>query len=480
MPNTLYPSFGLLLVDDEPSFLRSLSIALERNGGINNIQRCQDSREVMSILARGDIRLVTLDLTMPHLSGETLLKQIVEEHPEVGVIVISGLNQVETAVNCIKLGAFDYFVKTDEPDRLIAGIRRAIRLQELRCENLAMRKRFLNDTLERPDAFEHIVTRDKGMRSVFQYLESVAVSRQPILICGESGTGKELVARAAHTLSGRSGPLVCVNVAGLDDSMFADTLFGHSRGAFTGANQERAGMIERAAGGTLLLDEIGDLSLASQVKLLRLLQEGEYYPLGSDRPKRLQARVLVATHQDLAKKQASGEFRKDLYYRLKTHRVSIPPLRQRKGDIPLLLEHFLKEAADELGKSAPTVPRELPVLLSNYGFPGNVRELRAMVYDAMSVHRSRMLSMDVFKRAIDISHEEAVATADMHSVFMPDEPLPRLGEVADLLVLEAMKRAEGNQSIASRLLGVSQPALSKRLKRLNHQPEAAARDLEPL
>ncbi|MBR9885157.1 MAG: sigma-54-dependent Fis family transcriptional regulator, partial [Oceanospirillales bacterium] len=245
-----------------------------------------------------------------------------------------------------------------------------------------------------------------------------------------------------------------------------DTLFGHERGAFTGANQSRGGMIEQAAGGTLFLDEIGDLSMASQVKLLRLLQEGEYYPLGSDRPKRMQARVLVATHQDLAKKQASGEFRKDLYYRLRTHLVRIPALRQRKQDIPLLLEHFLSEAAEELGKSKPTIPRELPVLLSNYSFPGNVRELRAMVYDAMSVHRSRMLSMDVFKRAIDAeaaeSLEEATAT---RTVFMPDEPLPSLHEVADLLVEEAMRRAEGNQSIASRLLGVSQPALSKRLKR---------------
>lgn len=467
MANGVYPSFGILLVDDEASFLRSLSIALERSGGITNIQRCQDSREVMAILERENIGLVTLDLTMPHLSGESLLAQIVEEHPEVGVIVISGLNQVETAVNCIKLGAFDYFVKTDEPDRLIAGIRRAIRLQELRQENQELRKRFLYDTLERPEAFAHIVTGDKGMRSVFQYLESVAVSRQPILICGESGTGKELIARAAHTLSDRTGPLVCVNVAGLDDNMFADTLFGHERGAFTGANQPRAGMIERAAGGTLFLDEIGDLSLASQVKLLRLLQEGEYYPLGSDRPKRIQARVLVATHQDLSKKQASGEFRKDLYYRLRTHLVRIPPLRQRKQDIQLLLEHFLTEAAEELGKSKPTIPRELPVLLSNYRFPGNVRELRAMVYDAMSVHRSRMLSMDVFKRAIDGHYDEIndVMTEE-RAVFVPDEPLPSLSEVADLLVQEAMRRAEGNQSIASRLLGVSQPALSKRLKRL--------------
>ncbi|MBB3230687.1 DNA-binding NtrC family response regulator [Halomonas stenophila] len=465
----LYPAFGLLLVDDEPSFLRSLSITLERSGGINHLHRCQDSREVMDILARENIGLVTLDLTMPHLSGEELLRRIVEEHPDVGVIVISGLNQVATAVECIKHGAFDYFVKTDEQDRLIEGIKRAIRLQELRQENLELRRRFLNDTLERPEAFADSITDDKAMRSVFQYLESVAPSGQPLLIGGESGVGKELIARAAHALSGRRGPLVCVNAAGLDDNVFADTLFGHQRGAFTGADQARAGMIEQAADGTLFLDEIGDLSPASQVKLLRLLQEGEYYPLGSDRPKRMRARIVVATHHDLDARQREGTFRKDLYYRLRTHQVQIPPLRRRKGDIPLLLDHFLAEAADDLGKSRPTYPPELPVLLANYDFPGNVRELRAMAYDAMSVHRSRTLSMEVFKRAIDPTQAHP-APADNSpvegAVFTPDAPLPTLHEVADLLVREAMRRAEGNQSIASRLLGISQPALSKRLKKM--------------
>ncbi|MEQ5836305.1 sigma-54 dependent transcriptional regulator [Marinobacter sp. NFXS9] len=466
MTKNLYPSFGILLVDDEPSFLRSLGIALERGGGINNVFRCQDSRDVLDILDRERIGLVTLDLTMPHVSGERLLTRIVEDHPDVGVIVISGLNQVETAVRCIKQGAFDYFVKTDEQDRLIEGIRRAIRLQELREENQALRQRVLSDTLEHPEVFAPIVTDDKGMRALFKYLESVASSSEPVLICGESGTGKELFAQAVHTLSRRKGPLVSVNVAGLDDNMFADTLFGHQRGAFTGAETSRAGMIEQAAEGTLFLDEIGDLSVASQVKLLRLLQEGEYYPLGSDRPKRLRARVVVATHQDLAQKQSRGEFRKDLYYRLRTHPVYVPPLRQRKQDIPLLLEHFLEEAAEALGKVKPTVPRQLPVLLSNYDFPGNVRELRAIVYDAMSVHQSRMLSMEVFKRAIHFNSEESESGAmEPRPVFVADAPLPTLDSVADLLVDEAMARAEGNQSIASQLLGISQPALSKRLRK---------------
>ncbi len=196
------------------------------------------------------------------------------------MIILSGLNQIDTAVNCMKLGAFDFFVKTVEEERLIRGIQRAIQMIDLQRENREMRSRFLHDKLEHPEAFAEILTRDKAMRSLFQYIESVAGSPQPILISGESGVGKELVARAIHRLSGRQGRLVAVNVAGLDDNVFSDTLFGHTRGAFTGADTTRRGMIEQAAGGTLFLDEIGDLTLASQVKLLRLLQEGEYYAAG--------------------------------------------------------------------------------------------------------------------------------------------------------------------------------------------------------
>ncbi len=472
MSDSLYPSFPILLVDDEPAWLRSLSMTLAVSG-INNTVRCTDSRKVLDILAEGEVPLVLLDLNMPHLGGEALLERIVEEHPGVGVIIISGMNQIETAVGCIQRGAFDYFVKTVEEDRLVTGVQRAIQVIDLQRENRALRSHFLNDRLECPEAFSDIVTADKGMRSVFQYLESVARSRQPLLITGESGTGKELVARAVHTLSGCKGPMVSVNVAGLDDNVFADTLFGHVRGAFTGADAARKGMIEQAAGGTLFLDEIGDLSIPSQVKLLRLLQEGEYFPLGSDQPRRISARIVFATHHDLKARQAAGSFRKDLYYRLRAHHVHIPALRERKDDIPLLLEHFLDEAAGEFDKKKPTAPKELAVLLANYEFPGNIRELKAMVYDAISTHKSRMLSMEAFRRAVGqpvTSAEKTEATGGEGSVFSASQPLPHLHDVADLLVAEAMRRAEGNQSIASRLIGISQPALSKRLKKKRAEP----------
>jgi DNA-binding NtrC family response regulator len=462
-----YPLFSILLVDDEPGWLRSLSINLERHGGISNTQQCMDSRHVMEMLSQNDTGLVLLDLNMPHISGDELLKMIGEQHPEVNVIVVSGMNQVQTAVQCLQQGACDYFVKTDE-ERLLSGVLRTVRMIELERENREMKSRFLSDILEKPEAFEAIVTNCKAMRSIFQYVESTARSKQPALITGESGVGKELIARALHALGCGKGPLVAVNVAGLDDSVFSDTLFGHTRGAFTGATEARKGMIEQAAGGTLFLDEIADLSPACQVKLLRLLQEGEYFPVGSDRPKRLNARIIAATNQDLSARQASGAFRKDLYYRLCTHHIQVPPLRKRKEDIPLLLDHYIEEASRAMGKKLPTYPKELPVLLSTYPFPGNVRELKSMIYDAVSRHTSKVLSMSSFLSAMGKApdSESDSDTMDSANPFATLEQLPSMSGAVELLISEALRRSKGNQSIAARTLGISQPALCKRLKNL--------------
>ena len=465
---TPYPSFGVLLVDDEAPWLRSLGMVLEGPGGISNLMSCRDSRDVMDRIAANDIGLVLLDLTMPNLSGEELLGRIAEEYPEITVIILSGLNQIETAVKCMRLGAFDYLVKTAEEERILDSVRRAIRMQELLRENREMRCRILHDRLEHPEVFSPIVTANKAMRSIFQYIEAVARGNQPILITGESGVGKELVARAVHALSRGKGPLVTVNVAGLDDNVFADTLFGHVRGAFTGADEARSGMVEQAADGTLFLDEVGDLSPASQIKLLRLLQEGEYFPLGSDQPKQLRARVVVATHQDLTAKKGAGEFRKDLYFRLRAHHVHIPPLRERMDDLSLLLDHFLEEAAREFGRKKPTYPKELLTLLSNYAFPGNLRELKSMVFDAMSVHNARILSMSTFIRTMEEHGGSAVVAPKAERVeqnpFLACERLPSMSEAVELLIAEAIRRTDNNQTMAARMLGISQPALSKRLR----------------
>lgn len=468
MNDALIPSFGVLLADDELSWLRSLRMTMEGPAGLTNIFTCQDSRQVMDLLGQHEIGLVMLDLTMPHISGEELLCQIMERYPEMTVIVLSGMNQLETAVRCMRSGAFDYLVKTVDEERILDAVRRAIMVQELRQENKVMRRRLLDDRLAHPEAFSGIVSGSKPLRAIFKYVEAVATSSQPILITGESGVGKELFARAIHALSRPQGPLIAVNVAGLDDNVFADTLFGHVRGAFTGADEARKGMIEQAVDGTLFLDEIGDLSLTSQVKLLRLIQEGEYYPLGSDTPRRLRARIVVATHCDLAARQRSQQFRSDLYYRLRGHHVHIPPLRERREDLPLLLDHFLAEACQELGKKVPTYSKELLTLLANYSFPGNLRELRAMVYDAVSAHSSKMLSMKAFIQAMGGSGEEpqeaGAEQSTEHNPFTLCEALPSLGEAIDLLLSESMRRSENNQTMAARMLGISQPALSKRLK----------------
>ncbi len=475
MTESLYPPYTILLVDDEEAWLRSLSMTLSMMAGINNTIRCSDSRQVMGFLEKSQIGLVLLDLNMPHLSGQALLPLLLEKYPEVPVIIISGLNQVTTAVECMKLGAFDFFVKTVEQERLIQGVQRAIKMIDLQMENRAFSCRMLDDRILHPEAFAGIITQNPSVRAIFRYIEAIAASSQPVLITGESGVGKELLAKAIHRLSGRRGKMVSLNVAGLDDNVFSDTLFGHVKGAFTGADASRRGMIEDSADGTLFLDEIGDLSTASQIKLLRLLQEGEYFALGSDVPKRLRSRVLFATHHDLSSLQACGQFRKDLYYRLCVHHLTVPPLKDRAEDIPLLLDHFLEEVSRELGKKKPTAPPELYVLLANHTFPGNIRELKSMVYDALSVHQSRMLSMDSFKRAIDSHPNQPTAAAEQRSgeasLFSATEPLPRLQELSELVIAEAMRRACGNQSVAARLIGISQPALSKRLKKTNtNQP----------
>ncbi len=467
MSTTPYPAFSILLVDDEPDWLGSLALTLESCAGLSNIRSCNDSRQVMGILDQGGIGLVLLDLTMPHLSGEELLEQIAEQHPEVCVIVVSGLNQLETAVRCMRKGAFDYFVKTDDQDRMIGGVLRGVRLQELQRDYRELSSRLNSTELRHPEAFTEIITTDRGMRAACAYVEAVARSPQPLLITGESGVGKELIARATHRLSGCRGKLVTVNVAGLDDTVFSDTLFGHLRGAYTGADHPRRGMVEEASDGTLFLDEIGDLSIPSQVKLLRLLQEGEYFPLGSDLPKRLKARIIVATHQDLSVREAAGSFRRDLYFRLRTHQLLLPPLRERRGDLPLLVEHFLDEAATALGKPRPTTPRGLIPLLNSYRFPGNVRELKGMIYDAVSQQRERTLPLASFIRVVEGSrpeHGSGLPAAVQQNPFAGFEQLPTFSDAAAFLVLEAMERGGGNQTTAARLLGISQPALSKRLK----------------
>ena len=345
-------------------------------------------------------------------------------------------------------------------------------MRALRGEISSLKKRLLTDGLESEEAFSAIVTRSKKMHAVFLYLEAVVRSGQPILITGETGVGKELVARAIHQASGCRGPYVPVNVAGLDDAMFSDTLFGHTKGAFTGAAQARDGLVAHAAAGTLFLDEIGDLAESSQVKLLRLLEERQYYPLGSDVPRMCEGRIVCATAQNLQERMGRGSFRKDLYYRLSGHQVRVPSLRERPEDIPVLVDRFLEEAAHALGKGKPTLPQETLTLLSAHDFPGNVRELKTMIFDAVAKHRRGVLSLDRFRQAVAEGRTGDGRGTLFEGANSPDpvlltERFPTLLETERFLVAEALKRAKNNQGIAATLLGISRQALNKRLQRDN-------------
>jgi DNA-binding NtrC family response regulator len=466
------PPQPILIVDDEAAILLSIDTVLQM-AGLNNVLTCQDSRQVMTILASRPVEAMLLDLNMPHIDGRELLGQINQAFPEIPVIIVTGAVEIETAVQCMKSGAFDYVVKPVEDERLVSAVHRALAFRELKRENMALKQHILSDALERPEAFAGIVTRNKKMLAIFQYIESIAQTSQPVLIRGETGVGKELIARVLHELSGLKGHFVAVNVAGLDDSVFSDTLFGHAKGAFTGAESERQGLIQRASGGTLFLDEIGDLSPASQVKLLRLLQENEFFPLGRDDTKRADSRIVASTNADLWELQKSGKFRKDLNFRLGTHRIYVPPLRDRLDDLPLLIAHFLEQAAKALNKKTPSPPEELVPLLRNYPFPGNVRELKTLLFDATSRYKDGILPLEVFKAQIRrhrtreglvAGDEEDSAAHGQEGLVFPRK-LPTIKQAADLLVAEAMKRANGNQTIAASMLGITQQALSKRMKK---------------
>jgi DNA-binding NtrC family response regulator len=464
--------FPILLVDDDSQFLLSSGVTL-RAAGVSPVVTVEDSRQVMPFLEGRGAAAVVIDLTMPHLSGRELLPRLKERYPEVPVIVMTGRNEVEVAVECMRAGAFDYLVKPVEPARFVSSIRRALEVRSLQEEVNSLKEHFLSGTVRTPSAFAGIVTQSRKMLAAFQYVEVVAATRHPVLLTGETGTGKELVGRAIHSLSGCRGELVTVNVAGLDDAMFSDTLFGHRKGAYTGADQAREGLIARAAGGTLFLDEIGDLSESSQVKLLRLLEERKYYPLGSDVPKESDARIVCATHRSLDALLSPGRFRRDLYYRLSGHKVHLPPLRERKEDIPPLVDAFLAQAAEAEGKRIPTVPPELYTLLSAYDFPGNVRELRMLVFDAVLRHKGGVLSLESLRKAVG-AREPPAAGEDASGAASPAGPpspfgglprLPTLKEAEGQLVAEALARARNNQGIAASLLGITRQALNKRLVR---------------
>ena len=462
-------SLPILLVDDEVQILHGFSVML-KSAGIKNIITMDDSRKVLPFLSQNKAALVILDLSMPYISGKDILVKMNNDYPETPVIIVTATNELATAVDCMKNGAYDYLLKPVEKNRFITAIKKTLEIGYLKNEVSSLKHYLLSDDLKKESAFSHIVSNNKKMHAIFKYIEVVANSPFPVLITGETGVGKELIAKSIYLSGTGYKNLTAVNVAGLDDTMFSDTLFGHKKGAFTGAESYRDGLISQASGGILFLDEIGDLNHQSQVKLLRLLQEKEYYQLGSDLPKKTDARVIVATNRDVQSLLKEEKIRKDLYFRLSAHHIHIPPLRERLDDIPFLLEHFLEKAAAALDKKKPTPPPELVTLLSTYDFPGNVRELETLIYDAVSRHESGVLSLESFRNVIDMERGRADdgpggTSPNVQSMDQFLNNFPTLKQAEVFLIERALERAKDNQGIAASILGITRQALNKRLIR---------------
>lgn len=456
----------ILIIEDDEAVSQSLAAYFE-DIGFNTIIAANGKIGVKKF-TQHQPDIVLTDLRMPIMGGLEVIRTIKGINPDVPIIVLSGMGVVKDAVESLRLGAWDYLEKPLHDFATLQNmVAKALENSTLKRQVAGLTEKLFSGKLRDEQIFNSITTRSPAMHKIFQYVEVIAPTAQPVLITGESGTGKELLANTIHAASGRKGKLVALNIAGLDDQMFADTLFGHARGAYTGADRLRDGLIAKASGGTLFLDEIGDLKEAAQVKLLRLLQEGEYFPLGSDSSRHSNARIVLATHRNLKEMVNSGEFRQDLYYRLFAHQITIPPLRERAEDIPLLLEQYLEEAAKELGKKKPSYPPQLIQYLQLYSFPGNVRELKAMIFDAVARHGSGILSMQFFRACIaGVSAPNLPINTQNAKIVLRcgnDESIPTLREAEDILITQAMSLASNNQGIAAEYLGINRSALNKKL-----------------
>ncbi len=440
----------LLVVDDEPNMLRVLELQLSAAG--YSVEKASSVEEAAPILERGGLDLVLSDLKLPGKDGLELLGRARAMDASLPVIIMTAFGTVETAVEAMKAGASDYVLKPFSLEDLMMTIEKVLEMRALRDEN-----RRLKDELGRRYQLDNIIGRSAAMQEVFAAVMRVAPTRATVLLAGESGIGKDLIARAIHQHSPRrEKPFVKISCSSLPENLMESELFGYEKGAFTGATASRAGRFEQADGGTVFLDEIGDVPPPVQVKLLRVLQEREFERLGSNKTIRVDVRVIAATNQDLRAALEQGEFREDLYYRLNVVPVNIPPLRERKEDIPAIVEHFMAKYAGESGGRVRGVTPAAVTKLAGYHWPGNVRELENIVQRAIVMSSGPMIGEG------DIEIEAApAAAASGEAAFLP--PGLTLEQYDQQLIRQALRRAGGNKSQAARLLGLTRNALRYRL-----------------
>ena len=450
----------LLIVDDEAALRSAIAERLADQGF--TVVQAGSGEEAMPLLAEFAFDILITDLRLPGMGGREVLDAALERYPDIIAIVITGYGTVKDAVDAIKQGAADFVTKPFQFDALLHVVQSAVEQRRLKSENA-----YLRSQLEDRYRIDGLVGKSRVMRDLFQLLETVAATSSTVLITGETGTGKELAARAIHHNSARrANRFVALNCSAIPETLLEAELFGHARGAFTGAVGTRQGRLEQAHKGTLFLDEVGTMSPSLQAKLLRVLQEREFERVGDSHTIKIDVRVVAATHSDLAKMVGEGSFREDLFYRLNVLPVQLPPLRERREDIPLLVQHFLQRLAQDSGRTGMTVSQEAMRRLMAYRWPGNVRQLENTVERALAFTQGRSV-IDVQDLPPEIQNHAGVIEGA--ETWLPEDGLDfeRYIEGIELsLIKRSLERTQGNKRQAARLLNLKRTTLIEKLKRL--------------
>ncbi len=440
--------FNLLIVDDEKNIREGLAAALELDG--YHVFVAADGDEGWKRFQKGDVDLVLTDLRMPGISGEELLKRISADAPGIPVIVLTGHGTVENAVEAMRNGAYDFITKPVNLDRLSLLVKRALQNREL-----ALQHRELQEELEKKKQFDSIVGKSAALRKVFDMVRQVAPTKASVLITGESGVGKELIADALHEQSPRKGkPLIKVHCAALASTLLESELFGHEKGSFTGAIARKRGRFELAHEGTLFLDEIGEIDQNVQIKILRVLQDKKFERVGGEETLEVDVRIVAATNRDLKAEIEKGTFREDLFYRLNVVNIHVPPLRERKDDIPLLATSFLKEFADENGKRIEGLDSRARAALYSYDWPGNVRELRNCVESAVVMAKGSIVTFDDLPPTVRPAGDAGWIRIPVGST---------LGDAEKIVIRETLSSNKGNKSRTAEVLEIGRKTLHRKL-----------------